>query len=280
VSLGLIVAALASAAAQDAPPGLEGPPILVPSRYPRGARSIDAGSWIGTSDYPVQARRRGAEGAVRVRYTVNRTGRVEGCEIVESSGVEALDRASCALLTARGRFEPARDAGGEAVASVVQQRIVWKLPEQVDPVPYRPGRIVVVTPVERDGVPACDIRSSEPALEPFGLDLCGEVFPEEGASKEEGVTAIATLSDGNAPPSPPLSLAAPLIASGEARFTIETDGRVTGCTTADGGGDLSLFFCDYFETLPGEAAYFEPVATRRAVRATLRVHRGRIPVRP
>ncbi len=49
---------------------------------------------MSARDYPVLARRRGWEGTVKVRFRVGSGGRAEGVELVESSGIGVLDRAS------------------------------------------------------------------------------------------------------------------------------------------------------------------------------------------
>lgn len=65
------------------------------------------------------------------RLTVSPEGRVTGCSIQSSSGSATLDHATCAIMTPRARFKPARDAQGKPVADEVVQRIVWRL-EEVD----------------------------------------------------------------------------------------------------------------------------------------------------
>jgi protein TonB len=49
--------------------------------------------------YPEQARRRGEEGQVAVRFTVAADGRVIAAEIVRGSGSDLLDRATSDLLS-------------------------------------------------------------------------------------------------------------------------------------------------------------------------------------
>jgi protein TonB len=79
-------------------------------------------------DYPAAAQVRGEEGDVRARLDVDTRGRVSRCTIVQSSGSESLDDATCRILEERARFAPARDAGGNPVAdSVLTPPIVWRL---------------------------------------------------------------------------------------------------------------------------------------------------------
>lgn len=112
-------------------------PVLgaVPRAVPRAAVASRAvpraslASWVGDTEYPAAAMRARQEGATTVRITIDRSGGVGGCEVARSSGSPALDEETCRIFKRRGRFTPARDAGGAAIDSVEQQTIRWKLPE-------------------------------------------------------------------------------------------------------------------------------------------------------
>lgn len=84
-------------------------------------------------DYPVEALRRDEEGLVIAQVEVTSQGRVGGCTIVQSSGSQALDNGTCAIVTRRARYKPARDEAGQAVADHDRVRIKWQLPRD----PYR-----------------------------------------------------------------------------------------------------------------------------------------------
>jgi protein TonB len=94
---------------------------------PRPARLV-SGS-ISEGDYPPAARRAGAEGAVLVRYVVEPNGAVSRCGVVSSSGSDELDAVSCAIVSRRFRFTPARGPDGRPVAETRTQRFLWRLPE-------------------------------------------------------------------------------------------------------------------------------------------------------
>lgn len=79
-------------------------------------------------DYPASAVRAAASGAVLVRYVVGADGRVASCEVTESAGNADLDLATCRLLQARYRFEPARDRSGQPREAIRYFRMVWRLP--------------------------------------------------------------------------------------------------------------------------------------------------------
>jgi protein TonB len=79
-------------------------------------------------DYPHQAQRARATGAVTVTYMVGVDGRVTSCSVAESSGHASLDATTCHLLRARFRFAPARDSGGRPREAERSFRMVWRLP--------------------------------------------------------------------------------------------------------------------------------------------------------
>jgi TonB family protein len=94
----------------------------------------DPASWITPSDYPPAALRSGAEGRVVAELGVDATGRVTSCRVQSSSANPALDTATCAVATTRGRFEPARDGDGRAIASTYAFPVRWSLPKGPEPI--------------------------------------------------------------------------------------------------------------------------------------------------
>ena len=114
----------------EAPPG----PAIVPPSPPavslaRGVRPRgNQGDWFPQDSYPSAARRAEAEGRVSVQVTVGTDGRVSDCTVTASSGNADLDATTCRLARRNGRFEPARDAQGNPVASLFPLRGVhWRL---------------------------------------------------------------------------------------------------------------------------------------------------------
>lgn len=104
------------------------PPVANLSRglQPRG----NQGEWFPRDSYPAAARRANVEGRVSVSVSVGTSGRVTDCRVVASSGNADLDAATCRLAQRNGRFTPALDPSGEAIASTVTLRPVrWTLEE-------------------------------------------------------------------------------------------------------------------------------------------------------
>ncbi len=71
---------------------------------------------IGPSDYPKDALAGDKQGSVVAKLRINETGKVENCEIAQSSGVTSLDRVTCSGFRTRARFSAAT-LNGTAVAS-------------------------------------------------------------------------------------------------------------------------------------------------------------------
>lgn len=82
-------------------------------------------SFIRADDYPEDALRSGSYGRVSLHLQITAEGRVSACAVTETSRSRSLDIASCFAATHRARFEPARDAGGQAVQSDYRVGLVF-----------------------------------------------------------------------------------------------------------------------------------------------------------
>jgi len=100
-----------------------------PANGPRRAKA-DLALLFSTDDYPMTAIRREEQGTVAFKLSVGRRGYVTDCQIVSSSGSEALDDATCDILESRAKFEPARDGLGKRVTDEYSGRIHWELPDE------------------------------------------------------------------------------------------------------------------------------------------------------
>lgn len=102
------------------------PAVLASIETPAYHRNVV--SLFSTNDYPSEAISRHEQGTAGVHYRIGTDGKVSDCRVVESSGSKALDRQTCAIITKRVRFEPAKTKSGEPVASMGFQRIRWEMP--------------------------------------------------------------------------------------------------------------------------------------------------------
>lgn len=92
-----------------------------------GIRPTRRSGAITYRDYPDEARRLHAGGIVDVRLDIDASGRVTACRVIRSSGRADFDDTTCRLILQRFRFNPARNAAGEAVATVYGWRQRWWL---------------------------------------------------------------------------------------------------------------------------------------------------------
>jgi protein TonB len=108
------------------PPPAPPPPRKVQSASARG----DVRSIFSTDDYPASALASGAQGTAQAQLTIGPDGRVQGCNLVRSTGNGALDQATCNILRRRAKFTPARDSNGQATTDTyTTPPIRWEIPE-------------------------------------------------------------------------------------------------------------------------------------------------------
>lgn len=101
-----------------------------PRFTPRAAAPLGApGKWVSDADYPAAALHRGEQGAAGFELTIGPDGRVRDCRITRSSGSASLDAATCAKVSERAQFTPARDENGDLVAGRYTNVIRWRIPE-------------------------------------------------------------------------------------------------------------------------------------------------------
>lgn len=81
-----------------------------------------------TDDYPRGALARRTQGRVILRIMINAAARAEECTVVATSGDAQIDRRSCEVAMARGRFEPGLDAAGRPVAIAAVFQVTWRIP--------------------------------------------------------------------------------------------------------------------------------------------------------
>lgn len=93
-----------------------------------GPEQLNAQELFTEDDYPSEALRLELQGRTEVRLTINANGRVQACQVIQSSGHDVLDQATCHIYQTRAEFRPARNREGRAVAGKIERRIVWRLP--------------------------------------------------------------------------------------------------------------------------------------------------------
>ena len=107
---------------QPVPPAPTFNPVSV---TPRG----NPGRWITDNDYRTSWINRGYSGVASFALEIGANGRVNDCRITASTGHDALDAATCRLLSNRARFNPAKDNSGNSVAGTYTSSVNWQIPE-------------------------------------------------------------------------------------------------------------------------------------------------------
>jgi protein TonB len=100
-----------------------------PARYEMG--QVDRAPMVASQlppPYPYMARRRGIEGAVKVRFLVDEHGRVQHLEIIKAQPPGVFEETVLRTLP-RWRFQPGRKEG-QAVATWVETTIRFKLEDR------------------------------------------------------------------------------------------------------------------------------------------------------
>lgn len=106
------------------------PPPPKPALASKATERGDASSWVTTEDYPSRALREEREGTTTIAWDVDAEGKIVNCRVTASSGSPDLDEASCKNVTRRGRYKPAVDTNGQAVASSgFSRRVRWQIPK-------------------------------------------------------------------------------------------------------------------------------------------------------
>ncbi|MFY9351581.1 MAG: energy transducer TonB [Sphingobium sp.] len=136
----------------------------------RATPANSAAVWITDADYPRGAYDRREEGFVAFSLLVAPDGRTVRCSITRSSGFAELDQKTCAALTARTRFKPAKDENGVPIYDTYSGGLMWWHPT-------------------RNGIPA---RGASPPPPPVDLHFTVKKLPD--GSKEQ-IVGIAVRVD-------------------------------------------------------------------------------------
>ena len=91
------------------------------------SRDAKNGEFI-SKHYPPQALKRGEQGKVTFRLTIEPDGSLGSCDVTQSSGFSTLDRETCEIMVHYARLKPVRDEEGRAIRATQDGYIVWRLP--------------------------------------------------------------------------------------------------------------------------------------------------------
>ena len=82
-------------------------------------------TWWSSGDMPASAQRAGVSRIVMARVTVGPDGSIKDCSTEGMSGDPVLDAVTCAIITKRGKFDPARLVDGSPAYGVFRRSVTW-----------------------------------------------------------------------------------------------------------------------------------------------------------
>ena len=85
-------------------------------------------------NYPPGALKRGEQGKVTFRLTIEPDGSLGTCDVIESSGFAGLDQETCEIMIFNARLKPVLNEEGRAIRATQTGFIVWRLPGAETPV--------------------------------------------------------------------------------------------------------------------------------------------------
>ncbi len=220
--------------------------LSLPAENSRGQRAIPERPLVelfSADDYPMEALHRGLEGRVHVRFRVGADGRVRDCKAATSSGHAVLDRATCALLTERARYRPARNAQGEAVSDTINTHVRWVLPDPSQ-IPFQREHLVFRM-ARAGGATTCSLTINDTAIQP-DVDACDYIFGpmarliDSASHMSETELTLSQVFEplSEARPEPALDMPGERLLRFEADIEIAADGTVM-CTTRSIDGGLA-----------------------------------------
>ena len=109
--------------------------------YPQAPQPLNLSELqISKEDYPTSALAAGEQGTSKFTLDIDDAGNVQGCSLTTSSGSLALDQQAC-VVSARWKFQPARDINGKPTFGRTKHNLFWRLPKgtpRVTTAPIRP----------------------------------------------------------------------------------------------------------------------------------------------
>lgn len=225
---------------------------------------VDVAAWLGADNYPPEAIRAGEQGRVVAIVAVDATGRATACRIDVSIGSPALEKGTCAAVLAKGRFEPARDAAGRAVASELTLPVRWALPESDDDrQPSGPFDMTQIVTVGADDVIAgCEMVVDGKPQATTAMQCSGpganpaELRPRLKMAGGYRMRLDVVIRNGDTPPPSPLSPGSGegrLLTLHEARQSVDAEGVPSACTVAVVAGEWADEARKHVDKTPCEA---------------------------
>lgn len=261
-TIGWMTALVVAAAAAMPAMGKDAPRVV------KEAVPLAVGEWLGADNYPPAAIRAGEQGRVVAVVTIDATGHPTACRIDISIGSPVLEKGTCDVVLAKGKFEPARDAKGRAVASTLTLPVRWVLPEDGDNrQPSGPFDLThIATIAADDSIIRCEI-TVDGKPQPAAAEQCGGAGDRAELRRRLKLSGpyrmrmdVAIRNADTPPPLPAAPGTGRLLTVYEAREAIDADGVPSHCTIAVVGGDWAEEARKYLDKTPCETGQrFFPV---------------------
>ncbi|PXA84170.1 hypothetical protein DMC47_41105 [Nostoc sp. 3335mG] len=110
---------------------------------------IEPGNWVSPDDYPAKAMADRTQGDVAFRVAIDANGKPDACGILNSSGSQELDIATCESVLANARFKPAIGQDGKPIRAYYSSVVRWTLPD--DAMPWESAAVFVHIELNGDG---------------------------------------------------------------------------------------------------------------------------------
>lgn len=169
---------------------LAAPALLAGSKSGGAVPEGPIDGWLTAADYPPQVFARAGTIILDIRLLVSDAGRVRSCRIRQDGGAQPIADSSCAAITARARFKPARDPQGRPRLSLWQGRLSWVVSDKAAAM-ARATADLNAAAAARLGPVAPSQPAREPPKPPKLLvpsetlvttdDLPADVFPADGS---------------------------------------------------------------------------------------------------
>lgn len=213
--------------------------------------------WLAPQDYPAVALRYDMAGVTAFALTVDTSGKPSRCDIVKSSGFDALDRATCERLMANAKFTPPHDRKGKLVESTYRNSVRWVMPDG-EQMPLSESFGAAVLTVDQSGkMTSCKmVMQLTAGTAPPSENSCGnDVRPSEAAALEILGNHAAASNEVQLQQalafSPDLRTRALAPVAGYEqralnvyRFTVTKDGKVAQCSYVEQRG-IDNFAADF-----------------------------------
>lgn len=209
-------------------------------------KPIERENWLSPDDVPIEVLRKRKGGVVGYELQVGGNGKPTSCQITETSGLPALDQATCSALMERATFQPARDSEGKTVASAYRSEATFE-PPVVDAKAHEGPRLTITRlTLNPDGsLVECGQEGDNP--EPISVKECEKILQSErGAFFKQMAATHGVFRVANAW-TPPMYKARPALSSWGERLAYRVDQEILNsrkltfsCYTSHADGRVDL----------------------------------------